>query len=380
MSGSKIGFNFQTTNNLNLAQKNIIKEQLVSQDKIPQTDEYIVKRGDTLTEIAIKTGQNLQQLLKKNPQIRNPNRIRIGQHIEIGKPTNNYTVKKGDTLSEIAKTHHTTVGDILRANPKQIHNRNLIYPGQKLQIPTGNNTTPQRSDQPTKTKTETKVPTQTKPNGNGQNEKVETKPEGDRQPTVSNSTNSSTTNAETSVKGSLKLGANEDYRSALLLAQKRTGIDAADLASLINAEAAIKNGKWDANSFNRGTNAMGLTQFLPRAWNDVATTRGTLLNETAVQKGYVRQEGNKFVVVDEPALLALRKDPTLSIVSAAEYAKGNLANLEKGGYIPPNTSSDEKAKYMYFTHHEGLTGAKIHLSNPKTISEERAKNLLSFNE
>ena len=94
MSGSKIGFNFQTTNNLNLAQKMSSKEQSVSQDEVPQTDEYIVKRGDTLTEIAVKTGQNLRQLLEKNPQIINPNRIRIGQHIEIGKPTNLYTVRR----------------------------------------------------------------------------------------------------------------------------------------------------------------------------------------------------------------------------------------------------------------------------------------------
>lgn len=123
---------------------------------------------------------------------------------------------------------------------------------------------------------------------------------------------------------------------------------------------------------------MGLTQFLPKTWNDVAITRGTLLNETALQKGYVRQEGNKFVIVNESSLLALRKDPTLSIVSAAEYAKGNVSSLERSGFIPPNTTSDEKAKYMYFTHHEGLAGAKIHLSNPKTVSEEKVKNTLSL--
>lgn len=32
---------------------------------------------------------------------------------------------------------------------------------------------------------------------------------------------------------------------------------------------------------------------------------------------------------------------------------------------------------MYFTYHEGLAGAKIHLSDPKTVTEEKAKNLLS---
>ncbi len=139
MSVSKIGFNFQTTDNLNLAQKMSSKEQPVSQDEVPQTNEYIVKRGDTLTEIAVKTGQNLQELLQKNQQIKNPNRIYVGQRIEIGKASNIYTVKPGDTLSDIAKAKHTTAGAIMRANPKQIGNRNLIYPGQKLIIPTGVN-------------------------------------------------------------------------------------------------------------------------------------------------------------------------------------------------------------------------------------------------
>lgn len=123
------------------------------------------------------------------------------------------------------------------------------------------------------------------------------------------------------------MGANEDYRSALLLAKKRTGIDAAALASLINAEAAVKNGKWDASSFNQRTNAMRLTQFLTRTWDDVAIAPGTLLNETAVQKGYVRQEGSKFVVVDESALLNLRRDPTLSIVTAAELCQRQRGEL-----------------------------------------------------
>ena len=72
MSDNKIGFNFQTTNNLNLAQKMSSKEQLVSQDEVLQTDEYIVKRGDTLTEIAIKTGQNLQGVTAKKPADKKP--------------------------------------------------------------------------------------------------------------------------------------------------------------------------------------------------------------------------------------------------------------------------------------------------------------------
>ncbi len=86
MSGGKIGFNFQSTNNtFDAAQKPASKEQSTPHNEVPKPDEYIVKRGDTLTEIAIKTGQNLQELLQRNRQIKNPNKIYVGQKIETGK-------------------------------------------------------------------------------------------------------------------------------------------------------------------------------------------------------------------------------------------------------------------------------------------------------
>lgn len=103
-----------------------------------QTSEpYVVKNGDTLSKIAAKYGQNLQQVIRKNPQIKNPNRIYAGQKINVGNAQSEYVVKNGDTLSSIAKSHNTGVGDILRANPGKINNQNLIYPGQKLRLPQG---------------------------------------------------------------------------------------------------------------------------------------------------------------------------------------------------------------------------------------------------
>ena len=44
-----------------------------------------------------------------------------------------YIVKKDDTLWEIAKRFGSTIDDIVRANG--IENENLIYPNQKLYIP-----------------------------------------------------------------------------------------------------------------------------------------------------------------------------------------------------------------------------------------------------
>lgn len=181
-------------------------------------------------------------------------------------------------------------------------------------------------------------------------------------------------------KGELKLGVNEEHRDALLLAQKRTGIDAAAIASVINAEAARdKSGKWIANSQASTSKAQGLTQFIPDTWEGHAKTGGTLLNEVAVQMGYIREAGGKILVTNRAALLALRNDPTLSIVSGAEFGKDNLAKLQRNGFLPANISDDEKAKYMYYAHHEGFAGATRFLTDSRTTDEATAKRVLSFN-
>jgi LysM repeat protein len=45
-----------------------------------------------------------------------------------------YVVKKGDTLSEIAKAHNTTVKKLMAANPA-IKSADLIEVGQKIKLP-----------------------------------------------------------------------------------------------------------------------------------------------------------------------------------------------------------------------------------------------------
>ena len=51
-----------------------------------------------------------------------------------------YTVKSGDTLSSIARKYGTTVEALVASNG--IKNKNLIYVGQVLQIPTKDTQTP----------------------------------------------------------------------------------------------------------------------------------------------------------------------------------------------------------------------------------------------
>ena len=146
---------------------------------------YTVKRGDTLSAIAIKYGTTVANLVKLNG-IKNPNLIEVGQKIVVkatptATPTTKksleeiakevyrgewgndparsialrnagynpsevqnkvdelyysknvyYTVKRGDTLSEIAKKYSTTVAKLVSLN--NIKDKNLIIVGQILRV------------------------------------------------------------------------------------------------------------------------------------------------------------------------------------------------------------------------------------------------------
>jgi len=99
---------------------------------------YQVKPGDTLSALAKQYKTTVNDFVRANPNITNPNIIRAGQSINVpSSPTETsrsggYTVRSGDTLSAIAKNLGTTVNDIVRKN--NIVNPNLIYTGTKLKI------------------------------------------------------------------------------------------------------------------------------------------------------------------------------------------------------------------------------------------------------
>ena len=99
--------------------------------------EYIVKSGDTLSEIAQKYNTTYQKIAQDN-NIENPNLIYPKQKLiiytNVSQETKEiiYIVKSGDTLSEIAQKYNTTYQKIAKDN--NISNPNLIYPNQKLVI------------------------------------------------------------------------------------------------------------------------------------------------------------------------------------------------------------------------------------------------------
>ena len=99
----------------------------------PAGQTYYVQKGDTLRKIASKFSTTVDELLKVNTQITNPNLIYVGQAINIPAGVSTYIVQKGDTLRIIASKFGTTVENLLSLNPN-IKNANLIYVGQVLNV------------------------------------------------------------------------------------------------------------------------------------------------------------------------------------------------------------------------------------------------------
>lgn len=86
------------------------------EDSIPEKREYIVKQGDTLSEIAESNGMGLSVLMANNPGVSAKN-LKVGQKLTI--LTGNgifYKVVKGDSLSKIATLFGVEIEDIKSIN------------------------------------------------------------------------------------------------------------------------------------------------------------------------------------------------------------------------------------------------------------------------
>ncbi|MFZ6033602.1 MULTISPECIES: LysM peptidoglycan-binding domain-containing protein [Melioribacter] len=106
--------------------------------------EYTVKKGDTISEIADKFGVRVSNIKEWN-NLRN-NLIRVGQNLKIYQKNENlpndnkssnseyYVVKRGDSLIEIADKFNVTVDDLKNWNRL---NSNKIFVGQKLTVKNG---------------------------------------------------------------------------------------------------------------------------------------------------------------------------------------------------------------------------------------------------
>lgn len=132
------------TDGIFLSTEEVIPTPSDPNENIGQMVTYTVKRGDTLTKIALKYNTTVEEIVSLN-NIQNPNLIYPGQVLKIPSSNNAnynsvtettneifYTVRRGDNLWKIANRYRITIASIVSIN--DIQNPNLIYPGQTLLI------------------------------------------------------------------------------------------------------------------------------------------------------------------------------------------------------------------------------------------------------
>jgi len=104
---------------------------------------YVVRRGDTISGIALRHGVTTWALMEANG-LSSPHLIYVGQRLDIpgaqGRvpapaptPGSTYVVRRGDTLSQIAQRVGTTVEALAR--PNGLANPSTITVGQVLRLP-----------------------------------------------------------------------------------------------------------------------------------------------------------------------------------------------------------------------------------------------------
>lgn len=356
MNGNKIGSSFQTTNKFDAAQQSTSKTKSVLSRTNIQTGDYIVKRGDTLTEIAVKTGQNLQQLLQKNQQIKNPNKIQIGQHINIGKSSNVYTVKAGDTLSKIARAKHATVGEIMRANTGQIGNRNLIYPGQKLHIPVG-------TEKPTahpKSPTTTPQPNPPKTNPNPTKPPVDTKPPVNQPPTTGGDNSTPTADGSIPLEQIAGVRGNPNVTPEFIKRVREMAVRLDTKPEYLMAVMSFETGGTFSPSQPNmdGGSARGLIQFMPDTAAGLGTSSDKLVRMSATEQlkyveKYFQGFKGKFGTLEGTYTAVLRgrayQDPKAVLFTqpSAAYRENSGLDFDHNGKITAAEATSAVACHLF---------------------------------
>ena len=95
-----------------------------NRDCPPDTEEYIIKEGDTLYKLAQKFETTISALIGANPNI-DPNNLTVGDLLCIPlqerfpscPEENYYRIQAGDSLYKIAQKFNISVDDLKEANP-----------------------------------------------------------------------------------------------------------------------------------------------------------------------------------------------------------------------------------------------------------------------
>ena len=94
---------------------------------------YVVQSGDTVYQIARRFAVPMDELIYVN-QLENPAVLSVGQALIIPGEGLTHTVRSGETLYSIAQSYSISLQSLIAANP-QIQNPDRIDVGQKINIP-----------------------------------------------------------------------------------------------------------------------------------------------------------------------------------------------------------------------------------------------------
>ncbi|MFH1335916.1 MAG: LysM peptidoglycan-binding domain-containing protein [Candidatus Zixiibacteriota bacterium] len=101
--------------------------------------DHIVKRGETLGGVAEKYGVSISSIMSIN-NLSSAHLLKVGQHLLIPVSSDismqSYTVKAGDTLTELAQRFQASTTEIKKTNA--LANADRLRAGQKLNIPMEN--------------------------------------------------------------------------------------------------------------------------------------------------------------------------------------------------------------------------------------------------
>ena len=111
-----------------------------AQAATPKTLKHTIKKGETLSSIAKKYHTTIAKVrqvngLKKGAVIQYGKTLNVPtkNYAKAAKKTKNYVIKKGDTLSEIAHRHHTTITKLRKLNGLQ--RSTILKIGKVLKVP-----------------------------------------------------------------------------------------------------------------------------------------------------------------------------------------------------------------------------------------------------
>jgi len=99
--------------------------------------ERVIRAGDTLANLARAYRTTVEDILRANPGIRDPEHVPAGTVLTIPVGTRSgvrsHEIREGETLYAIARRYGVTLEELIQANG--IEDPNLLVPGRVLIIP-----------------------------------------------------------------------------------------------------------------------------------------------------------------------------------------------------------------------------------------------------